>query len=54
MSVNEITWLKVKSAQRAAFVKEAHGFLAWWMWRTYYLANLPTANSNSLLTIRLI
>ncbi|PWU80056.1 MAG: 6-phosphogluconate dehydrogenase [Candidatus Nitrosopolaris wilkensis] len=19
-----------------------HGFLAWWMWRTYYLANLPT------------
>ncbi|MGB8935896.1 MAG: NAD(P)/FAD-dependent oxidoreductase [Candidatus Nitrosopolaris sp.] len=20
-----------------------HGFLAWWMWRTYYLANLPTS-----------
>lgn len=20
-----------------------HGFLAWWMWRTYYLSNLPTA-----------
>ena len=20
-----------------------HGFLAWWLWRTYYLANLPTA-----------
>ena len=20
-----------------------HGFLAWWIWRTYYLANLPTA-----------
>jgi NADH dehydrogenase len=19
-----------------------HGFLAWWLWRTYYLANLPT------------
>ncbi len=19
-----------------------HGFLAWWMWRTYYLGNLPT------------
>jgi NADH dehydrogenase len=21
-----------------------HGFIAWWLWRTYYLANLPTAN----------
>ncbi|MDR4492381.1 MAG: NAD(P)/FAD-dependent oxidoreductase [Candidatus Nitrosocosmicus sp.] len=21
-----------------------HGFLAWWLWRTYYLTNLPTAN----------
>jgi NADH:quinone reductase (non-electrogenic) len=20
-----------------------HGFLAWWLWRTYYLANIPTA-----------
>jgi NADH dehydrogenase len=20
-----------------------HGFLAWWIWRSYYLANLPTA-----------
>jgi hypothetical protein len=20
-----------------------HGFLAWWLWRTYYLANLPTS-----------
>ncbi len=20
-----------------------HGFVAWWLWRTYYLANLPTA-----------
>jgi NADH:quinone reductase (non-electrogenic) len=20
-----------------------HGFLAWWIWRTYYLANLPTS-----------
>ena len=19
-----------------------HGFLAWWLWRTYYLINLPT------------
>jgi NADH:ubiquinone reductase (H+-translocating) len=19
-----------------------HGFLAWWLWRSYYLANLPT------------
>ncbi|MFZ0515242.1 MAG: hypothetical protein WAM14_26835, partial [Candidatus Nitrosopolaris sp.] len=19
-----------------------HGFVAWWLWRTYYLANLPT------------
>ena len=19
-----------------------HGFIAWWLWRTYYLANLPT------------
>jgi NADH dehydrogenase len=19
-----------------------HGFVAWWIWRTYYLANLPT------------
>jgi len=19
-----------------------HGFIAWWMWRTYYLANIPT------------
>ena len=19
-----------------------HGFVAWWMWRTYYLANMPT------------
>jgi quinol monooxygenase YgiN len=26
VSVNEITWLKVKSAQRVAFVKEAHTF----------------------------
>jgi NADH:ubiquinone reductase (H+-translocating) len=23
-----------------------HGFLAWWLWRTYYLANLPTARRN--------
>lgn len=21
---------------------EVHGFLAWWIWRMYYLANLPT------------
>lgn len=21
---------------------KVHGFLAWWLWRTYYLANLPT------------
>jgi NADH dehydrogenase len=21
---------------------EIQGFLAWWIWRTYYLANLPT------------
>ena len=21
---------------------QVHGFLAWWIWRTYYLANLPT------------
>jgi NADH:ubiquinone reductase (H+-translocating) len=21
---------------------KAHGFLAWWIWRTYYLSNLPT------------
>ncbi len=21
-----------------------HGLIAWWLWRTYYLANLPTAN----------
>ncbi|MGB6674930.1 MAG: hypothetical protein WBE34_21085 [Candidatus Nitrosopolaris sp.] len=20
-----------------------HGFVAWWLWRTYYLPNLPTA-----------
>jgi len=20
-----------------------HGFAAWWLWRTYYLAKLPTA-----------
>ncbi len=20
-----------------------HGFIAWWLWRTYYLSNLPTA-----------
>ena len=20
-----------------------HGFLAWWLWRSYYLVNLPTA-----------
>ena len=26
MSVSEIAWLKVKSAQRAAFVEEAHTF----------------------------
>ena len=26
MCVNEIAWLKVKSAQRAAFVKQAHTF----------------------------
>jgi hypothetical protein len=26
VNVNEITWLKVKSAQRAAIVKEAHTF----------------------------
>jgi NADH dehydrogenase len=22
---------------------KVHGFVAWWIWRTYYLANLPTA-----------
>jgi hypothetical protein len=21
---------------------EVQGFIAWWIWRTYYLANLPT------------
>jgi NADH dehydrogenase len=21
---------------------KVHGFLAWWIWRTYYLSNLPT------------
>jgi NADH dehydrogenase len=21
---------------------KVHGFLAWWLWRTFYLANLPT------------
>jgi hypothetical protein len=21
---------------------KVHGFLAWWLWRTYYLSNLPT------------
>jgi len=21
---------------------QVHGFLAWWIWRNYYLANLPT------------
>ena len=21
-----------------------HGLLAWWIWRTYYLGNLPTMN----------
>ena len=21
---------------------KSHGFIAWWMWRTYYLANMPT------------
>ena len=21
---------------------QMHGFLAWWIWRNYYLANLPT------------
>lgn len=21
---------------------KVHGFVAWWIWRTYYLANLPT------------
>ena len=20
---------------------KVHGFIAWWIWRTYYLANLP-------------
>ncbi|MFZ0512062.1 MAG: hypothetical protein WAM14_10690 [Candidatus Nitrosopolaris sp.] len=21
---------------------KSHGFAAWWLWRTYYLGNLPT------------
>ena len=21
-----------------------HGFVAWWLWRTYYLSSLPTVN----------
>jgi NADH:ubiquinone reductase (H+-translocating) len=24
------------------FGLKIHGFLAWWLWRTYYLGNLPT------------
>jgi NADH:quinone reductase (non-electrogenic) len=24
------------------FGLKIHGFAAWWLWRTYYLANLPT------------
>jgi NADH dehydrogenase len=24
------------------FGLKIHGFVAWWLWRTYYLANLPT------------
>ena len=23
---------------------KVHGILAWWIWRTYYLSNLPTIN----------
>ena len=21
---------------------KVHGFMAWWLWRSYYLSNLPT------------
>jgi hypothetical protein len=26
----------------SAFWIKIHGFVGWWLWRTYYLANLPT------------
>jgi NADH:ubiquinone reductase (H+-translocating) len=25
---------------------KVHGFVAWWLWRTFYLANLPTIKKN--------
>jgi NADH dehydrogenase len=28
-----------------------HGFIAWWIWRTYYLANLPTVEKKLRVTV---
>ena len=26
------------------FGRKFHGLIAWWLWRTFYLSNLPTIN----------
>lgn len=31
-----------RSGVAKVFGFKVHGFLAWWLWRTFYLANLPT------------
>jgi NADH dehydrogenase len=30
---------------------KVHGFIAWWIWRTYYLANLPTVEKKVRVTV---
>jgi NADH dehydrogenase len=31
-----------RSGVATLFGFKVHGFAAWWLWRTFYLANLPT------------
>lgn len=31
-----------RTAVATLFGIRLHGFVAWWIWRTYYLSNLPT------------
>lgn len=28
------------------FGHKVHGFIAWWLWRSYYLGNLPTVEKS--------
>ena len=34
--------IREKDSVTTIFGIKSHGFISWWLWRTYYLGNLPT------------